>query len=214
MVVSGNNTPTVPAPAPNGGASQGVQGAQAVGTNGRNISLTTTVKRNLSTLGQLPTFKDWLKKDTSGKLERGKATVPGGGLDIDRPFFDENIVYCEKWCQALNLALFETNYALTNHKDCNDELAKDPITFAGLLCAAIMEPFMGHVLAGQIYDFCRNGIPFPQQAVAPSNGTATVTGIDRVSNWVNGCVCKKCNTSNEYAAPNQDDGTYICFGCR
>lgn len=29
-----------------------------------------------------------------------------------------------------------------------------------------------------------------------------------------GCVCKRCNMLNQYAAPNQKDGTYLCYGCR
>lgn len=27
-------------------------------------------------------------------------------------------------------------------------------------------------------------------------------------------ICTKCKTINEYAEPNQPDGTYICYGCR
>lgn len=26
--------------------------------------------------------------------------------------------------------------------------------------------------------------------------------------------CKKCKNYNEYAIPNQDDGTFICYSCR
>jgi hypothetical protein len=29
-----------------------------------------------------------------------------------------------------------------------------------------------------------------------------------------GCHCKKCKDFNEYAEPNCDDGTFICFACR
>lgn len=29
-----------------------------------------------------------------------------------------------------------------------------------------------------------------------------------------GCVCRKCNSKNEYAEPNQKDGTYVCYECR
>ena len=29
-----------------------------------------------------------------------------------------------------------------------------------------------------------------------------------------GCICKKCNAKNDYAEPNQSDGTYLCFECR
>lgn len=28
------------------------------------------------------------------------------------------------------------------------------------------------------------------------------------------CVCKKCNEQNEYAEPNQPDGSYLCVSCR
>jgi len=33
-------------------------------------------------------------------------------------------------------------------------------------------------------------------------------------NYPNGVVCKKCNCKNEYAEPNQDDLSYICYSCR
>lgn len=29
-----------------------------------------------------------------------------------------------------------------------------------------------------------------------------------------GCTCKKCKEYYQYAEPNQDDGTLICYGCR
>lgn len=29
-----------------------------------------------------------------------------------------------------------------------------------------------------------------------------------------GMHCKKCNEKNDYADPNQPDGTYVCYGCR
>jgi len=28
-----------------------------------------------------------------------------------------------------------------------------------------------------------------------------------------GCACKKCKEFNEYASPNQDDKTFICYAC-
>lgn len=31
---------------------------------------------------------------------------------------------------------------------------------------------------------------------------------------VGGCVCKRCNQKNEYAAANQKDGSYLCYECR
>lgn len=41
--------------------------------------------------------------------------------------------------------------------------------------------------------------------------------IDRVqvrSHDVGKCVCRKCNAKNEYANPNQPDGSYVCYECR
>lgn len=29
-----------------------------------------------------------------------------------------------------------------------------------------------------------------------------------------GCSCKKCKDFNNFAEPNQDDGTFICWSCR
>jgi hypothetical protein len=29
-----------------------------------------------------------------------------------------------------------------------------------------------------------------------------------------GCTCTKCKNFNEYAEPNQEDGTFICYPCR
>lgn len=29
-----------------------------------------------------------------------------------------------------------------------------------------------------------------------------------------GCVCKRCNSLNRWAEPNQPDGKYLCFECR
>jgi hypothetical protein len=29
-----------------------------------------------------------------------------------------------------------------------------------------------------------------------------------------GCSCRKCKEYYQYAEPNQDDGTLICYGCR
>jgi hypothetical protein len=30
----------------------------------------------------------------------------------------------------------------------------------------------------------------------------------------NVCACKACGITNEYAEPNQSDGTYVCYNCR
>lgn len=29
-----------------------------------------------------------------------------------------------------------------------------------------------------------------------------------------GCICKRCKSLNEFAAPNQPDGKYLCYECR
>ena len=31
---------------------------------------------------------------------------------------------------------------------------------------------------------------------------------------VGGSKCKRCKITNEYAGPNQSDGTYVCYQCR
>jgi hypothetical protein len=31
---------------------------------------------------------------------------------------------------------------------------------------------------------------------------------------VTGVVCRECKDKNDFAEPNQPDGSYICFGCR
>lgn len=31
---------------------------------------------------------------------------------------------------------------------------------------------------------------------------------------VGGCVCRRCNSKNPHAEPNQADGSYLCFECR
>lgn len=230
-----------------------MQGAQAV-TPGA-AALASVNKRQLTSPGKIASFKDWLRTDPQypGRIWRNLIPAGSGGrTGIDAPCFDETVLGFEKWNIALNTALCEINYTLVNYQDVNKELAKDNVTFAALLCSAIMEPFVGHLEAGRIYEYFRNNVasslsntpppgarnpptvqsstnaikaahnqagtgtsnPFlgllpksaPNNFMVGQNGKLTFTGT--------GCVCKKCNTSNEYAAPNQDDGTYICFGCR
>lgn len=38
--------------------------------------------------------------------------------------------------------------------------------------------------------------------------------IARVLKILNGCLCKKCDEFFEWAEPNQEDGTMICWRCR
>lgn len=48
----------------------------------------------------------------------------------------------------------------------------------------------------------------------------TIQGIDwavpvpEKKNKSDGCSCKKCKEFFEYAEPNQEDGTLICWACR
>ena len=41
---------------------------------------------------------------------------------------------------------------------------------------------------------------------------ASVAPISNVNNG--GCCCKRCGSRNEYAEPNQKDGSYFCYECR
>ena len=34
------------------------------------------------------------------------------------------------------------------------------------------------------------------------------------NNSSNGCTCRECGNYNEYAIPNQVDGSFVCFSCR
>lgn len=34
------------------------------------------------------------------------------------------------------------------------------------------------------------------------------------NNYSEGCTCEKCGQFNEYAEPNQNNNSFICFGCR
>jgi len=38
--------------------------------------------------------------------------------------------------------------------------------------------------------------------------------VDEKEEISDGCTCKKCKEYYQYAEPNQDDGTLICYGCR
>lgn len=38
--------------------------------------------------------------------------------------------------------------------------------------------------------------------------------VDEKKKDSDGCTCKKCKEFYQYAEPNQEDGTLICYGCR
>lgn len=38
--------------------------------------------------------------------------------------------------------------------------------------------------------------------------------VDKKKEVSDGCFCKKCKEFYQYAEPNQDDDTLICYGCR
>lgn len=48
-------------------------------------------------------------------------------------------------------------------------------------------------------------LPTKDQAVAAEHVVTAPPG---------GCVCKRCNMFNDCAAPNQKDGSYLCYECR
>lgn len=63
--------------------------------------------------------------------------------------------------------------------------------------------------------------------VTTTSGTIVFTGgqitfddidlavpVDEKKEISDGCFCKKCKEYYQYAEPNQDDGTLICYGCR
>lgn len=55
--------------------------------------------------------------------------------------------------------------------------------------------------------------PSMQQTTLTGDLSGRYTPIT-IAQKSSGCSCKKCNDFNEYAEANQDDGTFICFGCR
>lgn len=68
---------------------------------------------------------------------------------------------------------------------------------------------------------------FPGAAVVRNTAPGPMFGLNRSAQPMSaaalrvdtdapagGCTCTKCNTLNEYAAPNKKDGTYVCFSCR
>lgn len=38
--------------------------------------------------------------------------------------------------------------------------------------------------------------------------------VDKKKKDSDGCTCKKCKEFYQYAEPNQEDGSLICYGCR
>jgi hypothetical protein len=44
--------------------------------------------------------------------------------------------------------------------------------------------------------------------------TSIIFASEIKNNTRNGCTCRKCGNFNEYAEPNQDDGTFLCFTCK
>jgi len=50
---------------------------------------------------------------------------------------------------------------------------------------------------------------FPAEIIILTDGEQIIK-----NNSANGCTCRKCGNFNEYAEPNQQDGTFVCFGCK
>jgi hypothetical protein len=66
-----------------------------------------------------------------------------------------------------------------------------------------------------------NGIPFTINGSTPESMTITIpSDIPLPEAKANkeyqddGCKCKKCGDFYQYAVPNQQDGTLICYNCR
>lgn len=55
--------------------------------------------------------------------------------------------------------------------------------------------------------------PFTIQPVAQPASPAQCQPSEKKKDK-DGCECKKCKEFYQYAEPNQDDGTLICYGCR
>jgi len=58
---------------------------------------------------------------------------------------------------------------------------------------------------GYPFDFVSNDM-------IPSRFGKRHNSIETKSNYL--AICKKCNAKNDYAEPNQKDGSYVCFECR
>lgn len=48
----------------------------------------------------------------------------------------------------------------------------------------------------------------------PAKTTDVVSAVATAMAPLGGSKCKKCQCVNEHAAPNQKDGSYICYCCR
>ena len=42
----------------------------------------------------------------------------------------------------------------------------------------------------------------------------TAVPVESIKKDSAGCNCKRCREFNEYAEPNQEDGSFICYACR
>ena len=65
------------------------------------------------------------------------------------------------------------------------------------------------IMPGVVYS-----IPFPAQYIGIDLGVAGIVCPQEKEEIIVGCACKKCKEYNEYASPNQDDKTFICYACR
>ena len=64
--------------------------------------------------------------------------------------------------------------------------------------------------AGQMYTW--NGTAFVPTDPVPSTD-ACAPPIEKKANSA-GCVCKSCKELSPQAEANQDDGSFVCYGCR
>ncbi len=58
--------------------------------------------------------------------------------------------------------------------------------------------------AKELSQYAKKGMVMPLEGRQPLTAVSVSTG----------CICKRCNSKNDFAAPNQKDGSYVCFECR
>lgn len=63
-------------------------------------------------------------------------------------------------------------------------------------------------------DDCPSTQPMGYYSSPPTVPVTPKAAVSPSVSLSDGMHCKKCNEKNEYADPNQPDGTYVCYGCR
>jgi hypothetical protein len=77
----------------------------------------------------------------------------------------------------------------------------------------IIPPVANNVPSGQWITFTYTGNNWVTDPV-PADPVEKKEKKTRAKNEPDGCTCKKCKEFYQYAEPNQEDGTLICYSCR